>query len=124
MEKAQIALLLFSIPVLCATDMSTAGPGPVSEDPYLDLKVYIHEITDRIAIQIDHLAHLIDEADVEALRREHYEWRLSRDLECYEVGRGASHRLVELECLSEKSEDYFVELEARVAASQDGDAAN
>ncbi|MFO0691823.1 MAG: hypothetical protein U0900_24220 [Myxococcota bacterium] len=79
---------------------------------------FIYVLDGVIEQQIEEIATLDPAANLGSLRRAHYDWKLSRDLKCAEVGRTEPADLKELECRSNLSEEYYQKLEERIAELQ------
>ena len=94
---------------LCATDIEhIAEDGePNHSDRRYGLELYVYQLTSLLDMQIDEIAEMIPEQEVEKLRSDHYTWKIERDIQCAKVGRTEPGELRELECLAELSEVYF-----------------
>jgi len=116
MVHGRLLLLVLMAPLLCGTSLVEPGPLPdlglePTPFPQEEVETYIYQITAAIEIRIEEIAKTLPPADVEKLRKEHYAWKLRRDLECAEKARnGVDPRLfLELDCLAMSSTEYLAD---------------
>jgi len=79
------------------------------------LELYVYHLTWLLDTQIDEIAEIIPEHEVEKLRKDHYTWKIERDIRCAKIGRMESGELRELECLAELSEAYYDRRETEIS---------
>jgi len=129
MTLIRLAMLCAIAPALCAlsTDdhegcvasaehaMSCSEDAGPARDERALLCQYVDSLDWQIDAQIEEIAANIPTERIEALRNEHYAWRLQRDLQCNEAGRKSTDELAELRCLSERSGHYFDLREAELS---------
>jgi len=119
MRRAPAILLALLTPWLIATDISLSeddATGPATEaEKRAELDRYVSELTAVIESQIEEIASLIPDSDVDRLRETHTGWTLARDSDCLIQGNRDAWELSELECLSIKLEDYFQAREMEIA---------
>ncbi|MCH9015883.1 MAG: hypothetical protein IH877_09395 [Gemmatimonadetes bacterium] len=102
---------------LCATDI-VVEIDDSQEDPSdrrYELEQYVYDLTWICDIQINEIAAMIPEREVEKLRNDHYVWKIDRDIQCAKIGRTESGELREFECLAELSEAYFTQRELEIS---------
>ena len=104
--------------LLCATSVHALSLEPDQPADEQDLHhqrdalaVYVHRLTTIIDGMIEEIAAHIPTAEAEKLRADQYRWKVDRDVSCAAAGRDSSGLLAELECLSERSETRYSELE-------------
>ena len=121
MRRAETLVLIVVSPLLLATDISISPEdAPRSDDEKREiLERYNHEVDGVIELQIQEIAALVPTGEIERLRKNHYAWKLERELECSEKGRSESDRLAELECRSKAAEIYYQDLELRIVALEE-----
>jgi hypothetical protein len=119
MAHIRFTYLAIIVPVLCALSLEQDAPGFDDNlrggDERATLQGYVDSLDWQCDAQIDGLATMIPTDQVDALRREHYAWRLQRDLQCKETGRKSSIELAEAECLLKMTSDYFDRREVEIS---------
>jgi len=85
-------LLILAPLILCATtiERECLEGNPCSVGPRYELEVYNHSLPWLCDIQIEEIASFLPPLEAEALRNEHYAWKLQRDVDCAEADRNAS----------------------------------
>ena len=112
---APMALLLCGLSVEQEADTTNT----TSNDRRYELELYIHQLTELCDMQIEELSKLISEDEIKDLRKEHYAWKLDRDIRCAEIGRTDPNEFSELECLAGASEAYFERRELEIVALEE-----
>ena len=87
MRQLQLLLIVLIAPMMCATSFAhcvrQAGSRPL--DVRSQLEAYVYRLTAICDTQIDEIARMIPPQEVEQIRKEHYAWKLDRDLRCAEA---------------------------------------
>ncbi len=126
MTPTRIVLLSLIAPALCALAVDDPGSDDAKRAAErASYQAYVDALDSQCDMQIEDLAAMIPTDQIKALRSEHYDWRLQRDLRCADTGRKSSDELAELCCLSKVTSDYYDrrelqirEIEARRAKTQ------
>jgi hypothetical protein len=119
MRRASTLFLALLTPWLMATDISQSGGNATAAtteaEKRAELDRYVFQLSAVIESQIEEIASLIPDSDVDRLRETHAGWKLARDADCLIQGNRDAWELSELECLSIKLEDYYQAREMEIA---------
>ena len=115
--RAQLSALALAATVLPARSSGLSVSAGLNDAALAErprLETYIHQLTALVDQQLEELTEYLSSGEMQALRAEHYQWKLRRDLECAELGRRDPGDLAELDCLSLRTEEQFERFEVRL----------